>query len=333
MKSSLYLIRTLLVTALLAISIRSEAARGFSTEKTASGITVKFNGKLFTRYVTDQANKPYLWPVIGPTGKKMTRAYPMQTVDGEQHDHPHHRSIYFGHQNTHGVDTWHEDQTWTERKLTPEKLKEKLAGLGSTVHRKFAKVESSRDHALIVTENDYLGGGKKLLADERRMRFHVGKGKHYIDFEITFIAKYGDATLGDMKDAGFSVRIPTSMAVSSKQGGTILNSRGHKDGDAWGKRAEWVDYSGPVAGEELGIAILNHPKSLRHPTPWHVRTYGLFTANPFGFRSLNKQAKEDGAVLLKRGEKIELRHRVVFHQGDAVASDIAAEFKRYAAEN
>ena len=33
---------------------------------------------------------------------------------------------------------------------------------------------------------------------------------------------------------------------------------------------------GQVEGKVRGIAILNHPESFRHPTPWHVRTYGLF---------------------------------------------------------
>jgi len=42
-------------------------------------------------------------------------------------------------------------------------------------------------------------------------------------------------------------------------------------------------------GETLGVAIFNHPPSFRHPTSWHARTYGLFTANCFG--SLDKSAR------------------------------------------
>ena len=52
----------------------------------------------------------------------------------------------------------------------------------------------------------------------------------------------------------------------------------------WGKRADWVDYYGNVAGEIVGIAIFDHPKNLRHPTYWHARSYGLLAANPFGLR-------------------------------------------------
>ena len=39
----------------------------------------------------------------------------------------------------------------------------------------------------------------------------------------------------------------------------------------------------PVEGKTVGVAILNHPDSFRFPTTWHVRTYGLFAANPFGW--------------------------------------------------
>ena len=45
-------------------------ADGFAVEKTKAGVTVKYDGKLFTRYVIGQSNKPFLWPVIGPSGMR-----------------------------------------------------------------------------------------------------------------------------------------------------------------------------------------------------------------------------------------------------------------------
>lgn len=308
------------------------AKKGFAVEETKSGVTVKLNGKLFTKYVIDQANKPFLWPVIGPGDVEMTRAYPMAKVDGERHDHPHHRSFWIGHQGTDGFDTWHEEMTIMERRGTAEQKKQRLAGLGSTVHRKFREVSAGKSSATIIAENDYVGSdGRKLLSDVRTFVFRAAKGKHIIDVDIELIASHGEMTLSDKKDAGFSVRVPTSMDVDSKKGGTVINSNGIRDKAAWGKRAKWVDYNGPVNGKKMGVAILNHPSSLRHPTPWHVRTYGLFTANPFGTKSLDKTAP-DGAIKLKKGESVKLRHRVIFHRGDEKAAKIAEEFKAYAAE-
>ena len=317
----------------LSFSTSFAAGKGFEIKKTKSGLTVNLDGKLFTRYVLDQGNKPFLYPVIGPTGKSMTRHYPMKKVEGEQHDHPHHRSIWFGHQGIGGFDTWHEPMTGEERYRNKKKadLEKFLKGLGPTVHREFKKLHADADKAVIVSVNDYVGSdGSKLLSDERTITFTAGKDARTIDFDITLIANHGDVELDDKKDAGFSVRVPTSMSITGKQGGRILNSRGDKDGDAWGKRAEWVSYWGPVEGETLGVTILNHPGSFRHPTPWHARTYGLFTANPFGTKSLDKNA-ESGAFTLKKGKKITLRHRVILHKGDAQAADIEGEWKKYAA--
>ena len=43
-------------------------------DRTATGgVAVKVDGKPFASYVIDQANKPNLWPIHGPTGKQMTR--------------------------------------------------------------------------------------------------------------------------------------------------------------------------------------------------------------------------------------------------------------------
>lgn len=47
----------------------------FSIEKTsAGGAVVKLDGEFLTELIVDQANKIYLWPVIGTSGVTMTRA-------------------------------------------------------------------------------------------------------------------------------------------------------------------------------------------------------------------------------------------------------------------
>ena len=92
---------------------RVAAAPGFTAEKSAAGVKISHDGKPFAEYVIGEANKPYLFPVFGPTGKAMTRAYPMKKVEGEQFDHYHHRGIWFGHENINGVNSWTERGTST----------------------------------------------------------------------------------------------------------------------------------------------------------------------------------------------------------------------------
>ena len=154
-------------------------------------------------------------------------------------------------------------------------------------------------------------------------------GNLVLDFDITLLGKYGDVELQDKKDAGLNVRVPTSMSLTDGQG-HIVNSEGKRDGETWSKEAHWVDYHGQVDGEHLGIAFLNHPSSFRHPTRWHVREYGLFTANAFGPKSLDPTAPS-GTFVLKSGQSVELRHRIVFHKGDEQAANIAAAYQAYAA--
>ena len=307
-----------------------EAAEGFSISCEASKVTISYNGQLVTNYLFRDAaaRKPYFWPVMGPTGKPMTRAFPMEAIDGEQHDHPHHRGIWFGHQGVGGTDTWLEVASKNHK--DEERQNAFLATLGTTAHTAFTEISANREQAVIRSTNDYLdSSGKQLMADMRSMVFQMSNGNLFIDFNIDLHAKHGDVELEDKKDAGLNVRVPTSMSLKDGEG-HIVNSVGDRDGDTWSKSAAWVDYYGPVQGEQLGIAFLNHPSSFRHPTRWHVRDYGLFTANPFGPRSLDKNA-ESGTFTLKNGEEVQLRHRIIIHKGDEKAGSIAEAFKAYAA--
>lgn len=323
----------LLSAVLLGSFSLSASAATFTVEKTATGgAVVKIDGQFFTELVVDQANKPYLWPIIGPGGETMTRAYPMKTVEGEQHDHPHHRGLCFGHENIAGYDTWAEKATF------PEGAKggaERLAHLGAIKHRELKDVKDG-ETASFITVSDYVDvNGKKTSEEVRTHTFKVVGDTRIIDVDIDIVASEGDILVDDKKDSGISIRVPTEMAVEKekKEKGTghIINSEGDKDADAWAKRATWCDYYGTVGGKQVGVAMLNHPKSFRHPTPWHVRTYGLFTANPFGLKALDPKS-ESGAFTLKKGEKVTLRHRFIFHLGDEKAAKIAEAYADYAKE-
>jgi hypothetical protein len=321
--------RTLLscIIMMLCASTARAAEHKFTVNRTPQGgVEVKADGQHFASYVIDQGNKPYLWPIHGPTGKSMTRAFPMEQVEGEQRDHPHHRGITFSHDKIGtGTDTWTEAATYK-----PDHPHLKV--LGSIKHREFTEVKADGDRAVIVEQCDYLDPqGKRLLSEQRRLTFRVIDDARVIDFDSDLIASDGDVKLADTKDAGLSIRVPTSMAVDTRQGGRIINSNGLTDAGAWAKSAAWCDYHGPVDGETLGVAMLNHPSSFRHPTPWHVRTYGLFTANPFASQAFDKSAP-DKSIELKSGERLKLRHRFIFHKGDEKAARIAEAFERYAKE-
>lgn len=308
-----------------AARIRAEA---FRVDQTGTGgAIVRLYDETVGEYIVDRANKPFLWRLAGPTGKSMTRSFPMADVTGETTDHVHQRGLTFGHQGVGGFDTWSEAASIRD----PAKAPERVATLGAIRHRGFRTLAGGPT-GVIHARNDIVDASNKpLLAEERRMTFSFGPSTRVIDIDIDLIAEYGPVELADMKDAGLSIRVPDSMTVDRGLGGTIVNSSGQRDADAWSKKAFWVDYHGPVEGDHLGIAFLNHPTSFRHPTTWHVRTYGLFCANPFGMKQMNPEA-ESGAVSFAAGQRISLRHRVIFHVGDEQRAGIAAAYEAYAAE-
>lgn len=288
-------------------------AAEITAQRTDRGVVIKIGDQLFTEYLTCSGNKPILWPVIGPTGKPMTRSYPLADAPNERKDHIHQRSIWFTHGDVNGVNFWAE---------TP--------GAGTIRHREFVTVQSG-PQALLVARNDWIGpDGRKVCEDETALTFGVDGETRIIDFDITLKATEGPVKFGDTKEGTMGIRIAETIKVDAKLGGRIVNSDALADKDAWGKRAAWVDYYGPVEGEIVGIACLNHPSSFRFPTYWHVRTYGLFAANPFGVRSFLGDKAADGSHTIPAGEAIVLRYRILLHKGDEKQAKIADLFAKYA---
>lgn len=298
---------------LLMVNVAPYASGQIDVVRHDDRVEVTASGEPFAVYLIKSGRKPVIWPLIGPTGKEMTRAYPMRNDPSEEQDHIHQRSFWLTHGDVSGVSFWEESEH-----------------AGSVVHREFVDLHGG-ERGVIQTINDWIGpDGSRLLEETQSLEFAADEHSRWIDVDSMLTAIQEQVTLGDTKEGTFGVRVTSSMRVESGLGGEIVNSEGERDDAAWGKRAKWVDYHGPVQGETLGIAILNHPTSFRYPTYWHVRGYGLFAANPFGLRDFHGSDDFDGRHALQRGESIALRYRVLLHAGDEKQGKVEEIFAAYA---
>jgi len=299
-------------------------AQGRVTIEPVDGkLRVEVDGELFTEYCYQQYAKPILYPIIGPYGVAMTRNYPMRDdVAGEAHDHPHHKSLWFTHGDVNGVDFWAEH---------PDS--------GKTVHLAILHQADGEQVATLATKNKWVGpDGKVVCTDTRELWFRVLPKGRAIDVRVTIHASHGEVVFGDTKEGTFGLRTHPKLRLKDNPpevtsvNGHIVNNEGDTGSDAWGKRAAWVDYFGEIEGHSLGIAILDHPSNPRHPTWWHARSYGLFAANPFGVHDFEGKPEGTGDMKIASGEKAVFLYRVLFHEGDAEAADIAGKYKEFASE-
>ena len=95
---------------------------------------------------------------------------------------------------------------------------------------------------------------------------------------IKIVSASGEVTFGDSKDGAFGLRLAPALEEAEggppKSGntipgtGTIVNAEGATSKDVWGKPSNWVDYSGEIDGEKVGITMFDHPENSRRAR-WH----------------------------------------------------------------
>lgn len=298
-----------------ALSSRATAAPAVDVLSLGDRLRVQIDGKLFTEYCYTNVPRPFFYPVLGADGKCVTRNWPMQEVKGEATDHPHHRSLWFAHGSVNGHDFWSEEKDF-----------------GKIVHTDFKKLASGDTEGVIVSKDKWVtAAGEVVCTDTREHRFYKTPDGPMMDFNITIHASEGDVVFGDTKEGSMAIRLAPTLSMTGEAGqGQIVNSEGVTGKDAWGKRAKWCDYYGPVEGETVGVAIFEHPSNPRFPTWWHVRDYGLFAANPFGQHDFEKKPAGTGDLKIPRGESVTFRYRFFFHKGDAQTGKVAEAYEKYA---
>ncbi len=292
------------------------------TEKVGA-VAIAVDGQPFTEYHFGDAPHVYYYPVIGPGGAKLTRAYPMEKVEGEESDHPHHRSIWFSHGDVNGVDFWGEDASY---KGTPKHP------VGKIEHDVVVKAQSGKESGFVETRQKWNApDGTTPLRSTQIFRVHSSPAtERVVDFEVTLTAGEKDVVFGDTKEGSAGIRIAESMRLKLPKApgkGTIVNSEGDQNDKVWGRHAKWVTMDGPVGDKTYSITFMDHPSNLRHPTRWHARDYGLFAANPFCEFEMDKtKEKGSGAYTLAAGKSLTFKYRIIFSEGNAAAAKGAERF-------
>lgn len=261
------------------------------------------DGPFGTYHYEKTAPRPYIWPLYGPGGVELTRAFPMENREGEKQDHPHHRSLWTAFDEVNGVNNWHEGEGhgWTRH----QEIIEQYSGPVYGGFRALSHWTNAED--------------KPFLREVREIcLYNLDGDVRVMDYDVYWNALHGAVSFGDTKEAGvITIRVATSM--DGERGGVITNSNGGRgEKECWGKQAHWCDYTGKVNGEKYGITIFHNPtkpNARREPPRWHVRDYGLFATNPFSVAAFEGGEKQQ--YVLHNGGWIVFHYRVLLHKGEA----------------
>jgi len=267
-------------------------------DEAARQLDVTVDGKPFTSYCYwEKLKKPVFYPLRTSDGRVVSRGYPVEMVPGERVDHQHHVSCWFNYGDVNGDDYWSNSPA------------RKPGGKhGSIVHRSAENIAGRPNLAGFEAVMDWVGSsGKKVLEEKDRIYFRAAKGLRIIDRMITLTAQDEAVVFEDTKEGMFGIRVSRQLEAAedrpqkyvgrdgevtdvvrmddSGADGVYLSSAGLVGADqVWGTRAKWCLLRGTVDGRPATIGIFDHPDNVGYPTHWHARGYGLFAANPLGWK-------------------------------------------------
>ena len=333
---------------LVAAAVSSQAPRiQVATDSVAPRVDVTIDGKPFTSYVFERAQKkPFLYPLRTAAGTVITRGYPIDPRPFERTDHPHHIGLWFNYGDVNGLDFWNNSDAIPA---------ERAVKMGTIVHRRVIEATSGKDKGELNVEMDWVdSNGTALLRENTRFVFRGDAQSRSIDRITRLTALKDPVVLGDNKEGVLGIRVARGLEQPSKTPEVLTDAAGKenktrvvntdgvvgnyvgsdgKTGDAvWGTRGAWTMLHGKVESETLTLAILDHPSNPNFPTIWHARGYGLFAANNLGQKAFDPKQPET-KLTLAPSQSVTFRHRVLILNGTADAGKMTAEQKSFASSH
>jgi hypothetical protein len=323
----------------------------------ASGVTVVPNeasnrvdvlvdGRPFTSYIwPDSLKKPVLFPLRAASGTIVTRGYPLEPRPGERTDHPHHAGLWFNYENVNGVDFWNNSAGLSA---------EQQAKMGTIVHRRIVKTRNGADEGELEVEMDWLmPDGQPVLHEAADFIFHASPGVRVVDRITMLTALDKPVVFKDAKDGMLAIRVRRELEQPSTEAATYTDASGRattvkamdtngvtglyrssegKIGDAvWGTRGRWTMLTGKVNGQDITLAMIDHPTNAGFPTYWHARGYGLFAANPLGQAAFSN-GKEKLNFTIPPKKTVAFMYRICIFDGAATPDQVEAQYRQFAGE-
>lgn len=279
----------------------------FTFEQDGGRMSVLENGELVTVYnFADESEKGkadsdlwdrsnYFYPVIGMNGRNISSNYPS--------DHVHHRGIFW---------------CWPECKVGDKRLDMWL--LQDTRYQ-YQGIETITDDAAgtarmsIVNSWVYKDDPVPIVNEEVTVDFHPATETHrIIDFTLTITNVHQEpVTIQGATDkgyGGFKFRLD-----AERKPFTFVSRQGAQEEDTWHVDSPWMDTTWEdTDGATQGVAIFQHLNNPDYPHDgWMIRHYGI----------VGPAWPHEEARVLKTGEAITLKYRLVLHSGDTDAAGIA----------
>jgi hypothetical protein len=299
----------------------------FVNREADKAIDVMIDGKLFTSFCwPENVYKPVLYPVYTSAGTEITRGFPLKPRKGERNDHMHHIGIWFNYGDVNGFDFWNNGNGG-----------KKIPKGGEIKHLRIDRLRSKKGEGSIVSSESWIDtAGRELLTEKTEYHF-IANGETRIIDRITTLTS-GDSAVhfNDIKEGLFAIRVARQLELPSKERVVLTDSLGNESpvrdtlntgvtgnyissegitGDAvWGTRAKWMELTGTIGAEKISVVICDHPKNPGYPTYWHARGYGLFAANPFGWKDFTN-GKEIFNFSLPAKKPVTFRYRLIVHSG------------------
>jgi len=304
-------------------------------------VDVMIGGKLFTSYIYgSKLPKPVLVPIRTPSGVEVNRKHPLTEAEGASADHSHHVGIFFAVDNVNGTEFWRNTSP-------PPQIK----------HVKITELTSGTGRGKLSTIMHWIDNDGRVVLEEKRSMIFLAaehENEYAIDFSMDLTAKDTKVVFDDIEEGMFAIRVSDYLRqdrdrLNLKSGqplpkesiagtGFYFSSNGDETAkNIWGKRARWVALHGLRQGKIVGVAILNHPASINYPTYWHVRDYGLFSANPLGQgdfqRQRPRQYRKNKVIplrlTLEPGETAHFRFLVIIYEGIRTKEQIEKRFTEF----
>jgi hypothetical protein len=268
--------------------------------------------------LTQGRQRCYVYPLFTPAGFPVTSECPA--------DHPHHNSFWIAADHVHGRmpvgDGKYEEYTYNL--YVDETFQGRAPGRIIALSSKAAPHHCG---IVIMQDIEWRGptewaapDGRLIAREAREMVIAAEPGMYVIDVKSTLAAAEWDFSLGPTRHAYFNLRAAERITVAN--GGQVIDDRGCAGGEAiTGTQSRWVDFSGNVGGgHKAGLSVFPDPRD-HEDLSWFVADWGVVTVGPF---------RINGRVV-KQGESLTARYRVLVHDGDSIAADVAGRYASFLA--